>query len=83
MREIIEVEQKCLYYLDTFFVNSARPKAQQIILDCLKQDAVEQKMETLRSKNRARIYRENMGEVDPYETGAQAFYRRYGTVGEF
>ena len=70
MREIVEIEQKCLHYLDTFSVNSARIKAKQIILDCLKKDAVEKKMRSVRS-------------TYLYEKSAREYYSKYGTVGEF
>ena len=70
MREIVEIEQKCLHYLDTFSVNSARIKAKQIILDCLKKDAVEKKMRGVRS-------------TYLYEKSAREYYSKYGTVGEF
>ena len=83
MNEIVELHKKMFYYLDTFTNNSGRELAKNIILDSLKTDSVEQKMKQLRLKNKARIYREQLGDVDPYETGAQAFYRKYGTQGEF
>ena len=80
---MVEVTEKLFEYLDTFTVNSGRETARQILLDELRKDAIEEKMQLMRMKNRARIYRENAPEVDPYETGAQAFYRKYGTRGEF
>ena len=83
MNEIVELHNKMFYYLDTFMNNSGREVAKNIILDSLRIDAVEQKMKNLRLKNKARIYREQMGDIDPYESGARAFYRRYGTQGEF
>ena len=83
MNEIIELQQKMFYYLDTFTNNSGRKVAKNIILDSLRTDAVEQKMKELRLRNKARIYKEHLGDVDPYETAAQAFYRKYGTQGEF
>ena len=83
MDEIIDLHSKVFYYLDTFSTNRGRSLAKDIIFDCLKKDAVEEKMKAMRMKNKARIYRENAKEVDPYETAAQAFYRRYGTSGEF
>ena len=83
MNEIIELQQKMFYYLDTFTNNSGREVAKNLILDSLKTDVVEQKMKELRLRNKARIYREQLGDVDPYETAAKAFYRKYGTQGEF
>ena len=82
-KEMVELTQKLFYYLDTFEINSGRAVAREILLDELRKDAIEEKMQLMRMKNRARIYRENAPEVDPYETGAQAFYRKYGTAGEF
>lgn len=81
--EIIEIHEKMFYYLDTFKINSGRDTARQIILDELRKDAVEEKMLELRRKNNARIYREQLGNVDPYESAARAFYNKYGTSGEF
>lgn len=83
MNEMIALEQKVLSYMDTFTANSGREVAKQLITDALKKDAVEQKMLELRRNNKSRIYREELSDADPYETAAAAFYRKYGTRGEF
>jgi hypothetical protein len=82
-QQMVGLTAKLFYYLDTFEINSGRETARQILLDELRKDAVEQKMLELRRKNNARIYREQLGDADPYETAAAAFYRKYGTRGEF
>jgi len=68
--KMVELEQKCLNYLDTFVVNSGRTLAKQIILDTLKKDAVEEKMRDVRC-------------TYLYEKGAREYYAKYGTHGEF
>ena len=68
--QMVKVEQKAIELLDTFFVNKGREKAKTIILDCLKKDAVEKKMHSLRC-------------ASIYERGAAEFYSTYGTSGEF
>lgn len=70
MNEIIELHNKLFYYLDTFSVNEGRKVAHDIIFDCLKKDAVEEKMRSLRC-------------TSLYEKGAREYYNKYGTVGEF
>ena len=86
-QEMVVLTAKLFYYLDTFEINGGRETARQILLDELRKDAVEEKMLELRRKNKSRIYREELdnivGNIDPYESGARAFYRRYGTSGEF
>lgn len=68
--DIVELEQKCLSYLDTFVVNNGRTLAKQIILDALKKDAVEQKMRSVRCSYL-------------YHRSAVEYYNKYGTAGEF
>ena len=68
--EIVKIEQKAIELLDTFVVNKARVKAKSIILDCLKKDAVENRMRSVRS-------------TSLYEKAAREFYNKYGTSGEF
>lgn len=75
--------EKLFYYLDTFDINNGRKTARKILWDEIRKDIIEEKMKTLRSNNNARIMREKNKDVDPYETAAKAFYRKYGTKGEF
>ena len=74
--DIVELEQKCLSYLDTFVPNNGRTLAKQIILDALKKDAVEQKMKDMRFRN-------TCVPVKTYEERAAEYYKKYDTVGEF
>ena len=71
--------------LVTFWMNKGWVKAINILHDEIKKDFIEEKMKKMRAENKARIAREYYKEkgVDPYETAAAAFYKRYGTQGEF
>ena len=76
MNEIVEIHKKMFYYLDTFMSNSGRDKAKNIILDALKKDAVESKMQNMRFNNTRKP-------VKSYEEQAREYYNRWGTSGEF
>lgn len=71
--------------LATFTQNKAYMKAVMILHEEIKRDFIEDKMKKMRTDNKARIAREYYKEkgVDPYETAAAAFYKRFGTRGEF
>ena len=76
MNEVIELHKKMFYYLDTFMSNSGRDKAKNIILDALKKDAVEAKMQNMRYDNIRKT-------AKSYEEQAREYYEKYGTHGEF
>jgi len=76
MNEIIEIHKKMFYYLDTFMTNSGRDKAKGIILDALKKDVVESKMQNLRYDNIRKT-------AKSYEEEAREYYEKYGTHNEF
>lgn len=76
MNELIELHKKMFYYLDTFMTNSGRDKAKDIILDALKKDAVEAKMQNMRFNN-------TRTPPKSYEEQAREYYNKYGTHGEF
>lgn len=67
----------------TFWMNKGFTKALTAIHEAVRDDYVFNKMQNMRMKNNARIMREKFKDVDPYETAAAAFYKQYGTSGEF
>ena len=68
--EIVELTEKLFYYLDTFEINSGRETAREILIKELKKDFVERKMRSVR-------------DAYLYKKGAEEYYAKYGTVGEF
>jgi len=78
-----EIFAKSDELLATFVQNRGYVKALVAITEAVRDDYFFEKMKEMRAKNNARIMRENNKDVDPYESAARAFYKKYGTSGEF
>ena len=78
-----EIFEKSDELLATFTQNRGYVKAIVAITEAVRDDYFFERMDKMRLNNNARIMREKYKDVDPYETAARAFYKKYGTKGEF